>query len=168
MAAWFGFNQYKTMAPSEILSFKDCESAGLPILESFPRQCKTSDGRTYAEEIVEKITYTNSSSNLIEVALPFPGAVVGKEFSVIGRARGMWFFEASFPIQIIDKNGNVLSTGIAQAQSDWMTENFVEFKSDIKIPESYIGPATLILKRDNPSGLIQNDASASFPITIEY
>jgi len=100
---------------------------------------------------------------------------VGKEFSVIGQARGYWFFEASFPVQLLDKDDNVLATGIAQAQPDsetgeinWMTENFVPFKADLKAPASYIGPATLILHKDNPSGLPEHDASISFPITIEY
>src|SRR3989344_6526434 len=125
--------------------------------------------------ITSLITYTNSSDNLIKVELPFPGAVVGKEFSVIGEARGTWFFEASFPIELVDKAGKILDVGIAQAQPDpktgetnWMTENFVPFKADLKTPQSYIGPATLILKKDNPSGLPEHDASISFPITIEY
>jgi len=114
------------------------------------------------------ITYENASNDLITIELPFPGAVTGKEFSVIGKARGFWFFEASFPIQVLDQDGKVLATGIAQAQGEWMTEDFVPFKADIKIPTSYIGPATLILNKDNPSGLAENDASASFLFTIEY
>jgi hypothetical protein len=165
---WFGFYQYKRSAPLSVLSFEDCVNAGYPVMESFPRQCKTPDGRTYAEELPGNTTYDNASLDLINIDVPFSGAVVGKDFSVIGKARGMWFFEASFPIQVIDKNGYPLATGIAQAQSDWMTENFVPFKADIKVPENYIGPATLILKKDNPSGLLSNEASISFPINIEY
>ncbi|OHA87762.1 MAG: hypothetical protein A3A96_00755 [Candidatus Zambryskibacteria bacterium RIFCSPLOWO2_01_FULL_39_39] len=125
--------------------------------------------------ITSLITYTNSSDNLIKVELPFPGAVVGKEFSVIGEARGTWFFEASFPIEVVDKNGKVIATAIAQAQPDpetneinWMTENFVPFKADIKVPQNYIGEATLVLKKDNPSGLPEHDASISFQINVEY
>ena len=136
---------------------------------------------TICEKTVEptatttKITYINSSADLIVVELPFPDAVTGKEFSAIGQARGYWFFEASFPIEVIDKDGNILATAVAQAQPDpvtneinWMTENFVPFKADIKIPETFIGPATIIFKKDNPSGLAENDASISFPINIEY
>lgn len=115
-----------------------------------------------------EINYKNATSDLIVVDLPFPGAVTGKEFSVIGKARGYWFFEASFPIQVLDKDGKILATAIAEAQEEWMTENFVPFKADLKIPESYIGPATLILNKDNPSGLPENEASISFPIIIEY
>lgn len=121
-------------------------------------------------QISEKITYTNSTADLIQVVLPFPNAVVGKDFSVIGKARGNWFFEASFPIEVLDKNGKILATGVAHPVNgtDWMTANFVNFKADIKVPQSYIGPATLVLKKDNPSGLAEHDASVSFLINIEY
>lgn len=93
--------------------------------------------------VSSEITYTNTSSDMITVELPFPRAVTGKD-------------------------GNHLTQGIAQARGEWMTTEFVPFKADIKIPESYIGPATLILKKDNPSGLLEHDASISFPFTIEY
>lgn len=118
---------------------------------------------------VEKITYIKASPDLITVELPTPGAVTGKEFSVIGKARGNWFFEASFPIDVLDKDGNILVQTYAMAEGEWMTQDFVPFKSQlIKIPETYIGPATLILKKDNPSDIREFDASISFPINIEY
>jgi hypothetical protein len=107
------------------------------------------------------------NENII-VGLPHSGAVVGKEFSVMGKARGTWYFEASFLVQVLDKEGNVLFAAPAQAQGDWMTTEFVPFKADVKISANYIGPATLVLKKDNPSGLPANDASVSLPITIEY
>lgn len=117
-----------------------------------------------------KVAYTNASADLIQVELPFPGAVVGKDFSVIGKARGNWFFEASFPIEVLDKNGKILARGIAQPRDGdtWMTTEFVNFKADIQIPQTYIGPVTLILRKDNPSGLVEHDASIAFPITVEY
>lgn len=154
----------------EVASFEDCAKAGYPVMESYPRRCNTPNGLSFTEVISSEasITYTNATTDLIVVELPFPGAVVGKQFSVIGKARGMWFFEASFPIEILDKNGAVLATGIAQAQSDWMTTEFVPFKADISIPLTYIGKATLVAKKDNPSGLPEHDGSISFPLTIEY
>ena len=117
---------------------------------------------------VEVVTYANASADLIEVELPFPGAVVGKEFSVLGRARGNWFFEASFPLKVLDKDGKVLAEHYAEAQGEWMTSEFVPFKGDLAVPASYIGPATLVLEKDNASGLPEHDASISFPIIIEY
>lgn len=153
----------------QIMSFEDCEAAGLPVMESYPRQCATPDGRTFAEELpAPAISYTNASEDMIVVAIPSPGSVTGKEFTVVGEARGNWYFEASFPIELQDEAGNVLATGIAQAQSDWMTTDFVPFMADIIAPSEFIGPAVLVLKKDNASGLPEHDASISFPITVEY
>ena len=123
--AWSVF--WGNKEPLVINSFEDCAKAGLPVMESYPRQCKTEDGRTFAEEIPEKITYDNSTDDLIKVDLPYPGAVVGKLFKVIGQARGYWFFEASFPVKILDIDGNMLTSSIAQAKDERMTEEFVPF-----------------------------------------
>ncbi|KND47493.1 MAG: hypothetical protein AB199_03625 [Parcubacteria bacterium C7867-004] len=181
VVAFFGLNAYicnekqgdpanreQPTDSSSIMSFSDCEAAGYPIMESYPRQCKVPDGRTYAEEIPEKATYMNASADKIVVETPTPGAVTGKSFTVKGKARGYWYFEASFPIELLDKDGKVLASMPVQAQGDWMTENFVPFSVQITAPQSYIGPATLVLHKDNPSGLPENDASLSIPITVEY
>ncbi|HET8574988.1 MAG TPA: Gmad2 immunoglobulin-like domain-containing protein [Candidatus Paceibacterota bacterium] len=153
---------------ASVASLADCVAAGYPVVPGPPRQCTTPDGRRYAEEIPEKATYQNATADMITVALPSPGAVVGKDFKVKGQARGGWYFEGSFPVTLLDKNGKTLVSGVVQAQGEWMTENFVPFEVDLKAPDSYIGPATLVLKKDNPSGLPQNDASVSLPITVEY
>lgn len=157
----------------EVLSFEDCAAAGYPVMESFPRQCATPDGRTFAEEPTpesqsDMITYENASADMITVRNPFPGAVTGKEFTVMGAARGNWYFEASFPIEVVSATGTVIATGIAEAQGDWMTTEFVPFTADVVVPESYSGEATLVLRNDNPSGLPENARSASFLFTIEY
>ena len=113
-------------------------------------------------------TYLNASGDTIQVTLPYPNAVTGKYFSIIGQARGPWYFEASFPYKILDKDGNVLTQGPVQAQGDWMTNNFVPFKVDVTIPDSYTGPATIVLHNDNPSGDPTKGSSVSFPITVEF
>ncbi len=115
-----------------------------------------------------EIVYVNSNDDMIVPELPFPGAVTGKEFSVIGKARGNWYFEASFPVEVLDEDGNTLAKSYATAQGEWMTTEFVPFKGEVKIPETYIGPATLVLHKDNASGEPDKDASISFPIVIEY
>ncbi len=167
--SWKGINPNPEPQPMvTVLSFADCAKAGYPVMESYPRQCKTLDGRTFAEEIAEKFTYNNASADLIVVDLPFPGAVVGKDFTVTGKARGGWFFEANAGLEVLDKNGKSLVRGNVQAQGEWMTQDPVPFRGEVKISQSYIGPATLILRNDNPSDLPQNEKSVSFPITIEY
>lgn len=167
IALWLGISALRPDVVPTTLSFEDCAKF-YPVMESHPRQCKTPDGRTYAEEIASLPTYHNASADMIVVETPFPDAVTGKTFSVIGKARGPWFFEASFPIELLDKDGQRLDIAIAQAEGEWMTTEFVPFRAELRAPESYIGPAMLILRKDNPSGLPEHDASISFPITVEY
>lgn len=154
---------------SLIQSFGDCEEAGFPVMESQPRQCALPDGRVYAEEIEITPTYVNSNADLIRVDNPHAGGVVGKEFVVTGEARGNWYFEASFPIEIQSEDGAVIGGSFATAQGDWMTTEFVPFQSEIiDLPSAFTGPAWLILKKDNASGLPENDASVWIPIVVEY
>jgi len=115
-----------------------------------------------------KFVYTNATKDSIQVNFPAPSAVVGKDFSVSGQARGNWFFEASFPVLLIYKENQVLASGIAKAEGDWMTTGFVPFKANLKITdENYRGPATLIFKKDNPSGDPTKDASVSIRVNVE-
>ena len=37
---------------SEINSYEDCVSAGNPVMESHPRQCRTTDGKHFVEKII--------------------------------------------------------------------------------------------------------------------
>lgn len=154
--------------PSSVLSYEDCVGAGYPITAGTPSRCTTPDGRVYAQEIKQNFTYQNASSGLIVVDSPYPGAVTGKQFAITGKARGTWYFEASFPYAVMDANGKILAQGHGSAQGDWMTTNFVPFRADVTISSSYTGKATVVLKNDNPSGLPERDASVTFPITIEY
>lgn len=148
-----------------------CKAFSTPFIKADLKPVTHTDSiSNTSSENSKDVTYINSTASMIQVELPYPNAVVGKDFSVIGKVRGNWFFEASFPVEVLDKDGKVLAVGIAKPRNgeDWMTMQSVNFKADIKIPQSYIGPATLVLKKDNPSGLAEHDASLIFPITIEY
>lgn len=168
VVVWLGFFKSEEKIAPVVMSFEDCADAGYLVMESYPRQCRTPDGRLYVEEIPPPpITYKNTSAEKIIVTNPFPGAVTGKEFKVTGQARA-FYFEGSFPVEVLDEDGKRLFIGPAQAQGEWMVDAFVPFSIDVKVPETYIGPATLVLHKDNASGLPEHDASISFPFTIEY
>lgn len=109
----------------------------------------------------------NLENSDINVFLPKQGQSVKSPLQVSGEARGMWFFEASFPIKIIDEAGNILGTSYVQAQSDWMTENFVPFKGEINFISKIRTNGFLVLAKDNPSGLPENDEEIRIPIIIE-
>ena len=48
-----------------INSFEDCVNAGNPVMEIYPRQCRTADGRTFTEEDI-CVTSTGVSMSLFE------------------------------------------------------------------------------------------------------
>lgn len=102
----------------------------------------------------------------ILVITPRPNQAVSSPFIVEGKARGGWFFEASFPIDLIDDQGKILDQSYVQAQSDWMTADFVPFKGEMNYTAAATTTGKLILKKDNPSGLPENDKQIELPVII--
>ncbi len=85
--------------------------------------------------------------------------------TITWQARWTWYFEASFPIELRDGMGALITNGIAQAQADWMTEDWVPFTATLTFPAQLSGSVgQLILRRDNPSGESQYDASIVVPV----
>ena len=156
---FFVWNHKKIEAP-EVNNFEECLAQGYPILESYPRQCKTPDGKTFVEDIGNEL----EKQNLIRVQNPRPNTLVQSPLKIEGEARGYWFFEASFPIRLIDGNNRELGSGIAQALSDWMTEDFVPFEVTLEFQPSTTKKGTLILEKDNPSGLPENADELRIPV----
>ena len=112
-------------------------------------------------------TSTPTLAERVIVTSPASGSQVGKTFTVVGEAPGPWYFEASFPIKVVDANNNFIGQGIAKAQTDWMTVGQVPFTATVTISGNYSGPGTLVLLKDNPSGMPENDDSVSVPIVIQ-
>lgn len=151
-----GLSYYKSNIISKIDSFESCVKAGNPVLESYPRQCRTSDGRFFTEDI-----YLHP---LIKITSPSPKEVVSSPVTIKGEAKGTWYFEASFPIRLLDEDGKEIAVHYAQAEGDWMTEDFVPFSATLSFPTTTVGVGTLILQKDNPSGLPEHDDSISIPV----
>ena len=86
---------------------------------------------------------------------------------VSGEARGSWYFEATFPVVLLDGNGEVIAEWYAQAQGEWMTTDFVPYKGELIFDAPSTPTGTLILKKSNPSGLPRHDASVTVPVTFE-
>ena len=119
----------------------------------------------WSTESGSRMVWHNANKDMITLDLIKPGVTVLPTFTVTGQARGTWYFEASFPVEVLDKDGRRLASTAAKANGDWMTDNFVPFSATLTI-ENYSGPATLVLHKDNPSGLPENEASVSIPIEV--
>lgn len=108
-----------------------------------------------------------SKADLIKVDSPLPNQEIESPLLVTGQARGYWFFEASFPIRLLDGNGKEIAVKPAEAQSEWMTEEFVPFKSilEFKMPDTNFG--VLVLDKDNPSGLPEKADELRVPVRFK-
>lgn len=105
-------------------------------------------------------------SRLIQVYNPLPNQKVTSPLKVSGKAVGNWYFEASFPIKILDENGNTLGSVPARAESAWMTTEFVPFEATLNFEKPTTKTGTLVLMKDNPSGLPERDNSISVPVSF--
>ncbi|MCU0678938.1 MAG: GerMN domain-containing protein [Planctomycetes bacterium] len=112
-------------------------------------------------------TDENSVADLIRVTAPLAGATVKSPLAVSGQARGYWFFEASFPAKLLDGDGQALASGIATAQSDWMTEDLVPFRAELVFNIATATNGILVLEKDNPSGLPENAKEIRIPLRLE-
>lgn len=120
-------------------------------------------GQTPATSTPQALVY----KDLIKVTSPLSNAVVGTTITITGEARGPWYFEASFPIEIHNASGTILGAGPAQAQGEWMTTDYVPFTATLSVPPQPAGShGTIVLKKDNPSGLPEHDDSVSIPIVF--
>ncbi len=161
---WFWQKARETRPQTKIVnSFEECQIAGYPVMESYPLQCRTPDGRTFIQEIGNEL----DKQNLIRVDEPRPNTTVNNPMMIKGQARGSWFFEGSFPISLIDKNGEEMGRAVAQAQTEWMTEDFVPFIAELIYNPSSTTQGWLILEKDNPSGLPVNADELRLPVRFE-
>lgn len=151
-----------------ITSFQECVDAGYPVLESFPEQCRTPDGSTFvrptATSAPQVMSFPNGNEDRIRVANAPINETIASPLVITGEARGNWYFEASFPVELRDGNGILIAQEPAQAQGEWMTVEFVPFSVTLEFTKPRTATGTLILRNDNPSGLPENDRWISIPV----
>jgi len=171
LAAWFHFGNQPSEnpppdanpPPPEITDFMSCADAGNPVMESWPRQCRTADGRTFTEDIGNE----TDKLDLIQCDSPRPNALVTSPLQIAGQARGYWFFESDFPVMLFDGLGNELARGPASTQEEWMTEDYIRFMAELTFEEPETETGELHLLRDNPSGLPENDDLLIVPVRFK-
>ena len=153
---------YGNRAP-EVTNFTECAEAGFPVMESYPRQCRTPNDKTFREDIGNEL----EKDDLVRISEPRPNATITSPVIVKGMARGNWFFEASFPIRMIDGNGETIGQGIAEARAPWMTTEFVPFEAKLQFTAPATPVGILLLDKDNPSGLPENDDVLQIPVRFK-
>lgn len=111
-------------------------------------------------------TPVDTHADLIVVDFPKPNDKITSPLTITGKARGYWYFEASFPVELYDANNVLvpLTPGYIMATGDWMTTDFVPFSATLTFTPPATPTGTLVLKKDNPSGDPAKDDSISIPV----
>lgn len=162
VVAVIGFLWWQYTGPEEpitVTNFDECVDAGNPVMESYPRQCRADD-RTFVENIGNELEKTD----LIRINNPRPNQLIESPLEINGEARGYWFFEADFPVKLLDGNGEEIGIAIAQTFLPWMTEDFVPFEAILEFEAPATNMGELILVKDNPSGLPEHSDQLRVPV----
>ncbi len=121
-----------------------------------------------SEEVKSEI---NAKADLIKLRAPIPNEVIISPLHIAGSARGNWFFEGSFPVSLVNWDGLIIAEGIATAEGEWMTNEFVPFSATLEYTSPYkegdqdfMKRGALILQKDNPSGLPEHDNALEIPV----
>ncbi len=104
----------------------------------------------------------------IIVDSPKPGTVISGPFAISGKAKG-FYFEATFPVKLIDSQNNVIAAGYAKATSDWMTADYVPFETgeiNFLLYPSATTSGFVVFSKDNPSGLPEKDEEFRVAVII--
>lgn len=112
----------------------------------------------------ESIGNEQEKIDLIEVESPRPNTEISSPIIIKGKARGTWFFEGSFPIKLLDDKNIIIGSTTAKADGEWMTQNFVPFTASLTFSPSGTKKGKLILQKDNPSGLPENEDFLEIPL----
>ncbi len=118
------------------------------------------------EEKLEADSSSDSKNSPILLSAPMPSEIINSPYQLRGFAPGNWYFEASFPIILKSEDGFVIAETYAQAQSDWMTSEMVPFIAELNYIIDSPQEAMLIFKKDNPSGLPENDSESLYEVRL--
>lgn len=102
----------------------------------------------------------------IEVSTPAANSIVTSPLTIEGKATGNWFFEASLPILLVNEDGEIIQESYGTAKGEWMTPNFVPFSAELSF-ETTASKGYLLVRKDNPSGLPENDAEFRIPVRFQ-
>ena len=109
-------------------------------------------------------TYVSAKSVLAKVYSPPSGTKISSPITIMGQIPGNWSFEASFPVILKNSDGKVVSSGNAQIIGNWMTTELIPFSIKLAWTTMESGNGTLVLQKDNSSGMAENDDLISIPI----
>lgn len=119
---------------------------------------------------VSAITMSGTLSDLVTLSSVSQWDVISSPLLLTGTAPGNWFFEGTSPIMIVNRDWLIVWEWFITALSDWMTTDSIAYSGSINFIRDPLTPYPswhIILRRDNPSWEVINDAYIEIPILFE-
>lgn len=125
-------------------------------------------------EEIKNVDFKENEDIIVES--PKPNEFVSSPLVIKGKAKGNWFFEANFPVILTDWDGKIIKEYYVEAESDWMTNEFVPFRAifEFQSPvfegaddEHFSRRGYLIFKKANPSSLKEDNDFLEIPIKFK-
>jgi hypothetical protein len=144
---------------------------GLIALIFLPGKTAQAPTTPHATSTPQWVTQRGKSDVLRNISV-HPGESVSSPLTITGEARGTWYFEASFPVELSNWDGTIIAQTPAHAQGDWMSGDYVPFSVTLTFTtptpgDPTVNRGTLILRKDNPSGLPQNEDALEIPVVFK-
>jgi hypothetical protein len=106
----------------------------------------------------------------IVVTSPKANEVIHSPLTVAGKAPGAWFFEATFPVRLLDGNGKEITEGVPvypKVEKYWDVKGLVPFQGTLEFKAPDTATGTLVFQNDNPSGEPENQEEFRLPVRFK-
>lgn len=130
-------------------------------------QLQTELSQALSQPAAPATSYKSTKGVSIEVYKPSNNAAVSSPLTIIGEVPGNWSFEAQFPVSLLDASGRELVKSPAKLIGDWTTTTLVPFSVTLDFKATAGTKGSLVLQKDNPSGLSSNDDRLIIPISFK-
>ena len=114
--------------------------------------------------ICANYNYISSKGVSIMVFTPTKDSLITSPVIIIGQVPGNWSYEAQFPITLKALDGTILAKTNALMLGDWQTTKLVPFSAKLSFNKANYSSGSLILEKDNPSGLSKNSDYLIIPV----
>ena len=133
-------------------------------LRSWEEACELSVSTTTNEVATDTPEATFTTQALVQS--PTRNELVSSPLNIQGKVSGTWFFEATLPVKLLDNDNNVIASGQARALDEWTTDKPIRFSASL-VFETKATSGNLIISKDNPSGLEQNNGFIEVPLRFK-
>lgn len=99
------------------------------------------------------------------ISSPASGSTVTSPLRIEGTVPAGWMFEGQMPIKLLDENRKLIAEGRGQESTpgSWQSGKPVAFEGKV-IFTTTVKSGFLVIEKDNPSGLPENDGSFEVPV----